>query len=116
MAPPSYLPRVQHRTRSSAFSSPLRRLASSLQCEQGGLTSVLKAPGCSTRAGARAGPAARAAPASEAASAARKVRMGNLRRALWRARSHVADLERLGQRRERVALGDELLAEVALVA
>src|SRR5262245_55136675 len=47
-APPSYLPRIQHNSRSSSRRSCLRRLASSTQCEQSGRTSVGSALGSST--------------------------------------------------------------------
>src|SRR5436190_5504823 len=54
MAPPSYLPRVHMRTGSESFNSVLRRLASSTQCEQFGLTRVWKASGLTTSFGSPA--------------------------------------------------------------
>src|SRR3954471_18935176 len=53
-APPSYLPRVHIRTGSVSFNSSLRRLASSTQCEQFGLTRVAKASGLTTSLGSAA--------------------------------------------------------------
>src|SRR5436309_10927337 len=66
MAPPSYLPRVQARTRSYSVRSD-RRFASSLQCEHAGLMSVGYASGLETRTASTAQALAASSAAARAA-------------------------------------------------
>src|SRR5436189_3170636 len=83
MAPPSYLPRIQQRTRSSSRKSFDRRLASSRQCEHGGLTKVLKASGLTMSLGSGSGSAQPAIPPTMISKKLRQKRMVDLQVERW---------------------------------